>query len=114
MPNEDEFLTVSEVAEILKVNDQTVRNWIDRGELTAVRVGARRVRIRQSDLDAFIASTNPGLPPSPPPGHDAAERVAWEQIEQQRADIAHALRRFVAASNDLLQVLEAGESPRPE
>ena len=28
---------------------------IDRGELPAVRVGARRVRIQRSDLDAFLA-----------------------------------------------------------
>jgi excisionase family DNA binding protein len=49
-------MTVQEVADVLKLNQQTVRNWIDRGELPAVRVGQRRVRIRQSDLDAFIAS----------------------------------------------------------
>ena len=33
----------------------TVRNMIDRGELPAIRVGARRVRIERSDLDAFLA-----------------------------------------------------------
>jgi excisionase family DNA binding protein len=51
----DEFLTVDEVAQLLKLNPQTVRNMIDRGELAAVRVGARRVRIERSDLDAFLA-----------------------------------------------------------
>ena len=50
----DEFLTVAEVTQLLKVNQQTVRNWVDRGELAAVRVGARRVRVRQSDLDTFL------------------------------------------------------------
>jgi excisionase family DNA binding protein len=40
------YLTVGEVAELLRLNQQTVRNWIDRGELPAVRVGERRVRIR--------------------------------------------------------------------
>lgn len=39
----------SEVAETLKLNPQTVRNWIDRGELTSVRLGACRVRVRQSE-----------------------------------------------------------------
>jgi hypothetical protein len=29
----DEFLTVREIAELLKLNQQTVRNMIDRGEL---------------------------------------------------------------------------------
>jgi excisionase family DNA binding protein len=35
----DEFLTVAEVAEILKLNQQTVRNWISEGSLPALRVG---------------------------------------------------------------------------
>jgi excisionase family DNA binding protein len=52
---EDEYLTVAEVAAMLKLNQQTVRNTIDRGELPAVRVGARRVRIARSDLNAFLA-----------------------------------------------------------
>ncbi len=47
----DEFLTVAEVAELLKLNRQTVRNMVDRGDLPAVRVGTRRVRILRSDLD---------------------------------------------------------------
>jgi hypothetical protein len=34
----DEFLTVAEVAETLKLNQQTIRNWIDAGSLPAVRV----------------------------------------------------------------------------
>jgi excisionase family DNA binding protein len=49
----DEFLTVAEIAAILKLNQQTVRNWIDRGELPAVHVG-RRVRIKRSDFDQLI------------------------------------------------------------
>ena len=51
----DEFLTVAEIATLLKLNDQTVRNMIDRGEIPAVRVGSRRVRVLRSDLDAFLA-----------------------------------------------------------
>ncbi len=52
--SEDSFLTVAEVAELLKLNEQTVRNWIDQGSLPAIRVG-RRVRIRRSDFDRLIA-----------------------------------------------------------
>ena len=50
----DEVLTVKDVADLLKLNQQTVRNWIDQGSLPAVRVGRRRVRIKRSDLDQFI------------------------------------------------------------
>ena len=37
----DEFLTVAEVAETLKLNQQTIRNWIDAGSLPALRVCCR-------------------------------------------------------------------------
>jgi excisionase family DNA binding protein len=52
-------LTVAEVAELLKLNQQTVRNWIDQGSLPAVRVG-RRVRIRRSDLERVIEDGSTG------------------------------------------------------
>ena len=50
---EEEYLTVAEVAGNLKLNQQTVRNWIDRGELPALRVG-RRVRIKRSDYERYL------------------------------------------------------------
>ena len=53
---EDSFLTVAEVAEMLKLNQQTVRNWIDQGSLPALRVG-RRVRIKRSDFDRVLAES---------------------------------------------------------
>lgn len=56
MPRGSEFLTVQEVADLLKLNQQTIRNMIDRGERGHVRVGERRVRVRQSQLDAFLAA----------------------------------------------------------
>jgi excisionase family DNA binding protein len=52
-PSADEFLTVADVATILKLNQQDGPNWIDRGELPAVRVG-RRVRIRRSDFERLV------------------------------------------------------------
>jgi excisionase family DNA binding protein len=51
---EESFLTVAEVAATLKLNQQTVRNWIDQGSLPALRVG-RRVRIRRSDFERLLA-----------------------------------------------------------
>jgi len=67
---DESFLTVAEVAEMLKLNQQTVRNWIDQGSLPAVRVG-RRVRIKRSDLERVLAegysagSTSAGQPAGP-------------------------------------------------
>ena len=56
---EDSFLTVAEVAGMLKLNQQTVRNWIDQGSLPALRVG-RRVRIKRSDFEQVLASSYTG------------------------------------------------------
>ncbi len=50
---DESFLTVAEVAELLKLNQQTVRNWIDQGSLPSVKVG-RRVRIKRSDFDRIV------------------------------------------------------------
>jgi excisionase family DNA binding protein len=50
---DDEFLTVADIARVLKLNQQTVRNWIDQGTLPALHVG-RRVRVRRADFDALV------------------------------------------------------------
>ena len=59
----DEFLTVAEVASLLKLNQQTVRNMIGRGELGHVRVGQRRVRVRQSQLERLPDGGRDGAAP---------------------------------------------------
>lgn len=51
----DEFHTVHGVAALLKLNQQTIKNWIDPGEPHAVRIARRPLRVRRSDLDDFIA-----------------------------------------------------------
>jgi excisionase family DNA binding protein len=56
---DESFMTVAEVAEILKLNQQTVRNWIDQGSLPALKVG-RRVRIRRSDFERVLADGSTG------------------------------------------------------
>jgi excisionase family DNA binding protein len=62
---EDSFLTVAEVAGMLKLNQQTVRNWIDQGSLPALRVG-RRVRIKRSDFERVLAQSYTAGPGSSP------------------------------------------------
>jgi excisionase family DNA binding protein len=58
---DETFLTVAEVAALLKLNQQTVRNWIDLGSLPALRVG-RRVRIKRSDFERVLEqSYSPGV-----------------------------------------------------
>ena len=59
MAEPEELLTVEEVASTLKMNQQTIRNWIDNGYLPAIRIG-RRVRIKRSDFDALLEASYTG------------------------------------------------------
>lgn len=58
---DEELLTIGEVAEILRVDEATVRRWVKRGALEAIVLphsGIRQVyRIRRSTLDELLAST---------------------------------------------------------
>ena len=47
------LLTVSEVAQRLRLHEMTVRRHIRGGRLLAVRVG-RRIRVREEDLAEFV------------------------------------------------------------
>jgi excisionase family DNA binding protein len=70
---EESFLTVADVAEMLKLNQQTVRNWIDQGSLPALRVG-RRVRIKRSDFERVLErSYSAGVGSAAPRGPSAED-----------------------------------------
>ena len=48
------FMTVGEVASVLRVSSMTVYRLINAGELPAVRIG-RSLRVRSEDLDRYLA-----------------------------------------------------------
>jgi excisionase family DNA binding protein len=66
-PSREEFLTVEQIAQLLKVIPDTVRTWIQSGALRASRPGdgtGRKYRVRRRDLDAFVAASERA--PAPP------------------------------------------------
>ena len=72
------FMTVAEVAAALRMNQQTIRNWIDAGQLPAVRIG-RRVRVLRSDFAALI--DNDARRPAtgaPDSSHDVRAQQFWD------------------------------------
>jgi excisionase family DNA binding protein len=97
-PMAEGFVTVFEVAELLKVNPQTVRNWIVKGTLPAVRVG-RRVRIRRVDLDRMLGTgAEENEPSSDSDDMDAGGGSPVESARRQLLGIASRprwQRRFV-------------------
>ena len=85
MAEPDELLTVAEIAAELKMNQQTIRNWIDSGYLPAIRIG-RRVRVKRSDFDALLEANYTGTkrPPAGVWGGDVPAPVApGENVEHE-------------------------------
>ena len=57
-----EYLTVSDVADRLKVQPLTVRRWLKSGSLVGIQLGDRAGwRIAEDDLEAFLAERRSGL-----------------------------------------------------
>lgn len=49
-----DLLTVAEVAEILRLSKSTIYNLVWAGEIPAIRVGRRKIRIRKDWVSAHI------------------------------------------------------------
>jgi len=60
MVTEDELLTVSEAAKLLKVTPHTIYRWIGQGRLPAVRYSRRVVRLRRSDVTSAPGKSSLG------------------------------------------------------
>jgi excisionase family DNA binding protein len=54
---EKRTFTPAEVADIMSVTVQTVRNWIDDGTLPCIRINRKVRRIRRDDLLIIISPT---------------------------------------------------------
>jgi excisionase family DNA binding protein len=69
----DELMTVAEIAAVLKLNQQTIRNWIDQGKLPAVRIG-RAVRIKRADFEQLLTTAaGPATASDQPPAYTAEQ-----------------------------------------
>jgi excisionase family DNA binding protein len=103
----EEFLTVAEVADLLKLNQQTLRNWIDAGTVPYVRLG-RRIRIKRSDLDALISAGESVRKSTPTPMEIVArERLAVASRSVTRAAGSDADQGLAAALIELSDAARA-------
>ena len=66
----NDVMTVSEVAEYLRVNPQTVYRKAKAGELPAVRIG-RAIRFRRAELDQWLSTVSVGSRIPVPEKHEA-------------------------------------------
>jgi excisionase family DNA binding protein len=54
-PPEDPWLTIAEIADELRCSPATIRSWISKGTLRAMRPGQRKLLVRRSELDRMLA-----------------------------------------------------------
>lgn len=52
--SEQRFYTTEEVSKLLQVDPETVRRYVRQGDLRAVKLGGKFIRIDKADLDKFI------------------------------------------------------------
>jgi len=49
----EEYLSIAEIAKLLGLKEQTIREYIKRGDLVAYRFG-KVLRVKKADLNRFI------------------------------------------------------------
>lgn len=54
LDQDQRFFTTEEVASLLQVDPESVRRYVRRGDLRAVKLGGKFIRIDKTDLDKFI------------------------------------------------------------
>ena len=74
-PGRVRFLTVAEVAEVMRVSKMTVYRLLHSGEMPAVRVG-RSFRVPQDALDHYLATARLDLIDTEHAGEDEGGRSA--------------------------------------
>jgi excisionase family DNA binding protein len=62
---DEEYMTVQEVAALLKMNPESVRRWLRQGDLTGYLPGGDRggYRVARSDLNEFMRQRRRGPAP---------------------------------------------------
>jgi excisionase family DNA binding protein len=94
----DAFVTISEIANLFGVKPRTVRKWVDRGELSAVRVGRRHIRIGASEIEAVLA---PGSTAAAAEAPNAKERV---RVHERGLDLKQARTRLAQGKDARLPI----------
>jgi excisionase family DNA binding protein len=123
-PADDPWLTLAEIAEELRVNPATVRLWVSRGRLKAMRAGQRKLLVRRSELDRMLALTDlsraePQQPRIPEPlrpvfSHPLAGQVARARANMDPAVIRAAIKRMQEAEAIFETAVGASDNAPPD
>lgn len=67
--NTGELLTIEQTAQRLGCSTNTTRSMIRKGDLAAVRIGPRMVRVREADLEQILQP------------YDAGQAGTWKHLQ---------------------------------
>jgi excisionase family DNA binding protein len=103
-PTEDVWLTVAEIAAELRVNPATIRLWVSKGKLKAMRAGQRKLLVHRSELNRMLEasshrydnvpheSQSPAYPRIPAPRRPVRVR-SWSAYGVAKAKVPPEVRR---------------------
>ena len=103
-PAEDPWLTVAEIAAELRVNPATIRLWVSKGKLKAMRAGQRKLLVQRSELNRMLeasshryddvphASQSAGYPRTAAPRRPVRVR-SWSAYGVAKAKVPPEVRR---------------------
>jgi excisionase family DNA binding protein len=121
---DDPWLTLAEIAKELRVNPATVRLWVSRGRLRALRAGQRKLLVRRSELERMLASTDPAQPEPhepriPQPLRPVFYRSLAGQVARARADmdpavVREAIKRMQEAEAVFDEAVSASDNAPPD
>ena len=53
-----EYLTIEEVSKLLRVNKRTIHNYIKRGEIPAIKLSSKTLRIPRDELFEILSGVS--------------------------------------------------------
>lgn len=103
------WLTLAEIADELRVNPATVRQWVTKGQLKASRAGVRKWIVRRSELDQMLAATNAdrAATPAPPETEDRTAEALGAEVRAPASDAQSAIALLQIANNSFADAIEA-------
>jgi excisionase family DNA binding protein len=112
--HDERLLSVAEAAQRLGVSPSTIWRWIDAQRLPAVRIGIRKIRIRDTDVEAMIAPARPreevslekiqGEPYGRPSEEELARR---QQLYDELLEIRRTLATLPMTATEALATADA-------
>jgi excisionase family DNA binding protein len=91
---DDQFLTIAEAADLVRVHRSTIQRMIARGALPSYRIGERGVRIKRSDLESAMLSGARSAGQAEPVDARSLVRPLTEEERRRMKDTIAVLRKL--------------------